>query len=620
MIIPNYFLFLLLAAVTAADVVVDGVLKNYSDKQFLDFKNRYFLEWNVDWIRKQVLFNVSVATSGWVGIGLSKDGTMKNADIVIAGVSFNGKPYISDFHTDCDRNLLLDAKQDWRLLGARETLGRTSLQLSRPIDTCDSDDHPITEDLLSIIWAYGETDQLEYHNDNRGRFRVYLLDPVLHPAPTAKSLPRWKVSTKTKVPPKETTYWCTIHKIPPGINRKHHIIEFHPVLENEVAVGHVHHFLLWRCQAPKNADPRLIFEHLVSYPGEECYFNDNHQIPINLCRTMMYVYAVGGQGIIVPGDTGYPFGEFPYYMLETHYNNPEKINGLQFEAGVELVYTNRLRSNDGGTFLVGYDLLGLFMVPPASPNFDIQSHCDNRCTSEMIPARGIEIFAAQGHTHGSGRKMKLHHFRGGKELPWIYKDENYDWTFQTTRPLQTERKVLPGDHLTMSCSYDNTWTNTTTPSGFASRDEMCLTTIYHKTPIPYYTCSGQIPQETLLRLVGVQDVTWDQITQRRVVTSPPALSGKTLAEITDRRVFWSKQLRATIAAVTVSSPQVIACPITTPPEDEPVENVVILARGYGDQTLMGPTPVPVRTPGPHSVSGFPYSNKLYARVRNCPAH
>jgi len=52
--------------------------------------------------------------------------------------------------------------------------------------------------------------------------------------------------------------------------------------------------------------------------------------------------------------------------------------------------------------MVDYDLFGFFMAPPGTLNFDLQAHCDSRCTSEMIPKRGIEIFAAQGHTHAAG--------------------------------------------------------------------------------------------------------------------------------------------------------------------------------------------------------------------------
>ncbi|ODN04973.1 DBH-like monooxygenase protein 1 [Orchesella cincta] len=537
---------------------------------------------------------------------------------MIAGVTSNGKPYISDFHTDCDRKLTLDANKTGICLESKKMQKKHFFKSQDP--SIPVMPMIIPHYLASIIWAYGETDQLEYTMTTEADFvftywTLYFIQHQLQ-----NHCQDGKFQREQRFHPKKLLIGVPYIKYPQESIGSTILSRLgFGILENEVAVGHVHHYILWRCQAPNDADPRLIFEHLVSYPGEECYFNDKHQIPINLCRIMQYVFAVGGKGLIVPGDTGFPFGEFPYYMLETHYNNPEKINGLQFEAGVELVYTSKLRPIDAGTFAIGYDLFGLFMVPPASPNFDIPSHCDNRCTSEMFPSSGVDVFAVQGHTHGSGRKLKVRHFRGNKELPWIYKDENYDWTLQITRPLQTDRKILPGDHLTLTCSYDNTWTNTTTPSGFASRDEMCLTVIYHKTPIPYSGCSSQIPQKVLLGLVGVQNVTWDQLTQKRIVTSPPALSGQTLADITDRKVFWSKQLRATIATKTTASPQIIACPITTPPEDEPVEKVAILARGYGDQTLMGPTPVPVRTPGPHSVSGLPYLIQLYVRVRNCPA-
>ncbi|ODN04980.1 DBH-like monooxygenase protein 1 [Orchesella cincta] len=613
-----YFPVLLLVVAAAADVIIDGILKNYSDKQFLDHKRRYQLEYLVDWEGKRVVFNVTVETIGWVGLGISKDGTMNNADIMIAGVTQEGKQYISDYHTDCNRNLKADAKQDWELLGASETSGRTILQISRQIDTCDPDDYPITEDLASIIWAYGETDAVKYHHDQRGRFRVHLLDPVVHPAPTSSILPKWRVTKKITVPAKETTYWCSIHKIPPGINRKHHLIEFHPVFDSQLSVDHARHYLLYRCDVPPNMDPRVIFEPLVTYPGEECYFNNNRRIPIQLCRNLIYGWAVGGQNVVLPGDVGIPFGESAYYMLEVSYDNPEEITGLTLEVGLEAIYTSKLRTFDGGAFFINYDLFGLFMVPPGSQNFDVYSHCDSRCTSEMIPAKGIDVFAVQGHSKRPGRKIKLRHYRNDYELPWIYKDFNFDWTFQTVRHLQTERKLLPGDHLSLNCVYDNTYTNVTSFSGFSSLNQMCLIVVYHKTEIPYYSCASQIPQEKLLNLVGVQNVTWDMITQRRIVTSPNGLSGKTLAQITDEDTTWFEQLRSAVATITYASPQTVACPITTPP-NEPLETVVSLARGYGDQTLMGSTPVPIITPGPHSVSGFPYTNTQYNRVRNCPS-
>lgn len=73
----------------------DAAVKNYNGKDFLDEKKTYFLEWSVEWNNKLLLFNITVKGLGWVGLGFSKDGTMKDADIVVAGVSPNRRPYIT---------------------------------------------------------------------------------------------------------------------------------------------------------------------------------------------------------------------------------------------------------------------------------------------------------------------------------------------------------------------------------------------------------------------------------------------------------------------------------------------------------------------------------------------
>ena len=48
-----------------------------------------------------------------------------------------------------------------------------------------------------------------------------------------------------------------------------------------------------------------------------------------------------------------------------------------------------------------------------------------------------------------GRKLKLRHFRDGKELPWIANDDNYDFNYQQNHPLANPVKVLPGDQMTI---------------------------------------------------------------------------------------------------------------------------------------------------------------------------
>ncbi len=150
---------------------------------------------------------------------------------------------------------MADNKQDWNLLRSVEGAGVTSILVSRLIDTCDSDDYPITvsylsyqkegvlylrqvimfvvlqEDLVYLLWAFGETDNFDYHHQNRGSYTLYLLDPVVHPAPSSTTLPKWKVVNQNlTLPAKPTTYWCSIHKAPSFPRRKHHLIEVHTTL------------------------------------------------------------------------------------------------------------------------------------------------------------------------------------------------------------------------------------------------------------------------------------------------------------------------------------------------------------------------------------------------------
>lgn len=48
----------------------------------------------------------------------------------------------------------------------------------------------------------------------------------------------------------------------------------------------------------------------------------------------------------------------------------------------------------------------------------------------------------------SGRRMRLRHYRDGKELPWLSSDDNYNFDYQQNRPILEEIKIFPGDQLT----------------------------------------------------------------------------------------------------------------------------------------------------------------------------
>jgi len=104
----------------------------------------------------------------------------------------------------------------------------------------------------------------------------------------------------------------------------------------------------------------------------------------------------------------------------------------QYEASL----TSVLYGNDG------------LLIPPNTRSFVYSGHCGSVCTEKLDPS-GISIFNVQLHAHMFAKKLKFRHFRKDRELPWIAYDDNFDFNNQQPRVLDEERKVLPGDRLTI---------------------------------------------------------------------------------------------------------------------------------------------------------------------------
>jgi len=271
----------------------------------------------------------------------------------------------------------------------------------------------------------------------------------------------------------------------------------------------------------------------------------------------------------LPKHVGYPIGENPheYFMLEIHLDNPKTLSGVRFETGVEVLYTDKLRykvnnfewmevyfyamgrkiaaeicftfttcrKHDAGMMTIGHTVVASLLIPPKSKNFQIVGHCSSECTNKVIPDSGISIFNVLMHTHlagkqfnviifsityqdynfmntfyfaFSGTEMKLRHFRKGIELPWIANDDSYHFNFQKNRPLQQERKIKPGDHITFECIYDTLSRTGMTVAGYSTTDEMCETFAWYYPKSSLSACSSFYPIEKLYNKFGIQNVTW----------------------------------------------------------------------------------------------------------------
>ncbi|ODN05521.1 DBH-like monooxygenase protein 1, partial [Orchesella cincta] len=114
---------------------------------------------------------------------------------------------------------------------------------------------------------------------------------------------------------------------------------FNPVLEREVDRRHIHHYLLHRCIPPAGTDAASLFQRHVESRGEECYLLYQHvgRMPLQYCREVVHVFAVGGKAVFFPEHVGLPLSDpqNEYYMLQMHYDNPDLIPGLEVKWALE---------------------------------------------------------------------------------------------------------------------------------------------------------------------------------------------------------------------------------------------------------------------------------------------
>ncbi|CAG7731207.1 unnamed protein product, partial [Allacma fusca] len=272
---------------------------------------------------------------------------MQNADIVIGGVK-NGEPYFGDYHAQGNSKPEFDKNQDWVLLSASENSTHTTLRVTRIFNTCDNEDVVINQDdTTKLIWAIGTTDDVTYHNTQRGIASVMLLDPLTCDW-NATAYEIWQISVKTKLPLQNTTYWCTIHKSPP-YPAKRHMIGFNVKLESSESRRHTHHLILHHCIAD-SAELIDSYEHILKTDGGECY--NGYMFGIKqTCEQFTYGWAIGAGPLYLPEDIGVPLNEHglqEYFLLEVHYDNPNELPDLTYPTGIEVYTTNNLRYHEAG--------------------------------------------------------------------------------------------------------------------------------------------------------------------------------------------------------------------------------------------------------------------------------
>ncbi|CAG0897730.1 unnamed protein product [Darwinula stevensoni] len=431
-------------------------VSGWEREAILDPLGKVQLAWTPHLETKVIEFEYTVQTLGWVGLGFSPTGGMRDSDVITAWIK-DGQVFFNDRHVPVDHELpRVDDVPNYNLISAVETDTATIIRFSREFDTCDLEqDFYITGDTIKVIYAYGETDpdgaDPYYHGiDNRGTKSLYLLDPPLGEIPDDPSIKEWIVSREMVIPEVDTTYWCSIQKTP-VVDVTNHIIGYKPYVKpgNE---KHVHHLLLYACSIPDELVD--VFNSWAEHDGVLCYGPDHPQ-EWYLCRSILIAWAVGGER------------------------------------------SDRLHTN-------------VQIIPSGQKQFFLAGHCSSLCTSTVFPPEGIHVFSGLLHSHLIGRKMRVRVFRNGEELPWLLNDDNYDFNYQQVRVFREHITLYPGDQLIMECDYDSSNRDSVTVSGYGTAEEMCLGFFQYYPALNLAACFSYPKFEEVFSLFGITDLWVDQ--------------------------------------------------------------------------------------------------------------
>ncbi len=153
----------------------------------------------------------------------------------------------------------------------------------------------------------------------------------------------------------------------------------------EITVGNedlTHHFVLMTCSHPETHK----LDQYVNSDGVDCTESANMPLDLLHCLRPYFVWAVGGPPFIAPPEAGFPLGadeETTYFLLQSHYDNPELIENRSDSSGLRVYHTSKLRPNEAYTLSAGSVIdLGL-LIPPKQPTFRIAGHCDTECFKQV---------------------------------------------------------------------------------------------------------------------------------------------------------------------------------------------------------------------------------------------
>ncbi|KAJ4148154.1 hypothetical protein LMH87_002636 [Akanthomyces muscarius] len=494
--------FLLLASILFASPAVNAAdapdwipfdHAQFDNNAALDEKGEVQLFWKVGDVYST--YGIASRSKGYLALGFSETGAMTGADIALGRRDENGHFVLQNRHAGGFSTPRLSKEQgnNIRLKQGNQTDEATwfVFEKKNSADCLEEQANVHTDSWQWFIYAFSSDNTFERHQPgHNGKQYVKLGTGKTTFRNEVLAVPNSKNVTFTQpeitIPKQETTYCYTLHKLPEG--KKNFILAEAPGL---ISSPLVHHIVLYSCYD--------LPDKVKSMVGQEpnCdYKNFN-----NPCTSFVAGWAPGMSGRTLEPGYGKPFGadSFEYVMFETHYNNPDALEGEKGSAEFTFTYNDKQVDTEVGTMTLGDLQLSGLTLEPGKKVVSHSTVCSPECTKKW-PAEGLTAIAVVHHMHFRGRNTRVQIIRDGMELPPLSTLHDYEYNYQYAKSLN-EVQLLPGDRLITTCEFDTSKDTQPVKGGLASKNEMCFAWVEYYPANNILTCTqvnlGKGPNTTV---------------------------------------------------------------------------------------------------------------------------
>lgn len=186
-------------------------------------------------------------------------------------------------------------------------------------------------------------------------------------------------------------------------------------------------------------------------------------------------------------------------MLETHYNNPEHLEGEKDATSYTFLWTDEPPDTEVASLTLGDLQVDGWFLEPGQESVKRTTVCTPECTDRW-PSEGVTAVSVFHHMHKRGRSAQVQIVRDGKEIAPLSTLRDFEYGYQFSKSLDSI-KLLPGDKLITTCEFDTSNDTEPVPGGLPSQDEMCFAWVDYYPASNIIACTqydlGESPQNPL---------------------------------------------------------------------------------------------------------------------------